>query len=394
MVNWAEIKFGLRLKKLAQKARERVRARKGEDEDEKRERFRIHVWNTLTDASYSTQAACTVALIGICILLSTLCFIFETLPTLERSVFWSDIFFYAEIFFVAIFTLELALRIWSTPQPLSQFFKDPMNIIDIISILPFYVELALMLLAADSMLELDLRFLRALRLFRMLKMGRFSSELQLLAEGLVRSKGSLLLLCATLVLGIIFYATLMWIVEMGTWNPESQCFARENEVNFDGCSPYQSVPSGFWWGIVTMTTVGYGDAYPVTVWGRVIGGFAMICGIFCVAIPASLLCEDFANLHKEKQLEGRQGKLADHTHSRTKDQIELHLNSVRLQQLTRKMDGKLLNLKHLRIAYAEHSDNDEDDTMVDPIFSSFHSQAINGMDNLVVTIHKMTDNLS
>merc|ERR1719161_942162 len=109
-----------------------------------------------------------------------------------------------------------------------------------------------------------------------------------------------------------------------------------------------------------MTTVGYGDTFPLTVNGRVIAGLAMVNGIFCVAVPTGLLCEDFANLHKEKQLEGRQGALGHNTQKRKKHEIELHLSSVRLLELTREMDKQLKELKHLRIAYADHPDNEED----------------------------------
>lgn len=394
MLNWAELKYGQRLRKLANEARERVRARRDdEDPDEKTQRFKLHVWHTLTDASYSKLAGLTVSGIGMCIFLSTVCFIVETLPSFEQSDFWSDTFFYAEIFFVAAFSLEFVVRFWSTPDSTRKFLRDPFNIIDILSILPFYIEMVLTLFVAAGLIDLDLRILRAFRLMRMMKMGRFSSDLQLLAEGLQRSTQSLMLLCATLILGIIFYATIMWIVELGTWDSDAQCYARHHEANFDGCSPFQSVPHGFWWGIVTMSTVGYGDTFPLTVPGRVIAGLAMVSGIFCLAIPTGLLCEDFANLHKEKQLEGRQGALSYNTQKRKKHQIELHLNSVRLQELTKEMDNKLMHLKHLRMAYADHPDNPDDETQVDTFFPTFHGQAIDGMNNLVLVIHSMTDDL-
>merc|ERR1719326_2788737 len=122
---------------------------------------------------------------------------------------------------------------------------------------------------------LDLRLLRAFRLMRMLKMGRFSGELQLLAAGLIRARVSFALLCGTLILGTVIFAVLMWIVERGAWNSSLQCYARPNEVFYSGCSPFESVPVGFWWAITTMTTVGYGDTFPITPLGKVIGGIAM-----------------------------------------------------------------------------------------------------------------------
>merc|ERR1719235_2295674 len=160
--------------------------------------------------------------------------------------------------FVAIFTLEFALRIWSTPQTTWEFFSQPLNCIDLIAILPFYVELLLMFTFGQQSLGIDLRFLRAIRLVRMLKMGRYSSELQFMAQGMLRSQKSFVLLCFMLGLGLVFFSSMIWIHERGSWDAASQCYVRAGEVHFSGCSPFESVPLGFWWAMTTMTTVGYG----------------------------------------------------------------------------------------------------------------------------------------
>merc|ERR1719265_1410842 len=100
-----------------------------------------------------------------------------------------------------------------------EFFKDVLNVIDVLSILPFYIEMLLALFAGGKVALLDLRVLRAFRLTRMLKMGRFSGELQMLGEGMLRSKASLFLLTSTLLLGMVLFSALLWVVERGNWDP-------------------------------------------------------------------------------------------------------------------------------------------------------------------------------
>merc|ERR1719316_937817 len=138
-----------------------------------------------------------------------------------------------------------------------------MNIVDVVSIAPFFIEILLVSVMGSKAEMLDLRVLRALRLMRMMKMGRFSSQLQLLSQGMLRSKGAFLLLCCTMVVGTVFFSALMWTTERGAWEPGLQCYARPQEPFMNGCSPFESVPTGFWWAITTMTTVGYGDTFPI-----------------------------------------------------------------------------------------------------------------------------------
>merc|ERR1719379_29527 len=109
-----------------------------------------------------------------------------------------------------------------------------------------------------------------------------------------------MMLCGTLMLGMVIFSVIIWLVEQGTWNPGRQCYARNGEAFFNGCSPFESVVVGFWWSLTTMTTVGYGDTFPLTPLGKLIGGIAMLAGIFCVALPTGILCAEFSRLYEER----------------------------------------------------------------------------------------------
>merc|ERR1719387_2008616 len=189
-------------------------------------------------------------------------------------------------------------------------------------------------------------------------MGRFSGELQLLVEGLFRARVSFALLSGTLIIGTLMFSTTMWMIERGTWNSSQQCYARPGEVFFNGCSPFESVPVGFWWAITTMTTVGYGDAFPITPLGGLIGGIAMLAGIFCVALPTGILCTEFSKLFNDNAREQRKAKVTTELRSRPKVELELFLEGEKLHRARDKLDAQLTYVKRLAYLYVEACNED------------------------------------
>jgi len=315
-------------------------------------------------------------------MLSTIAFILETVPQYEKAPGWGSYFFYAECFFVVVFTIELSLKFWATPQTTLEFFKDALNVIDILAILPFYVELCLVVFVGGNVAVMDLRCLRALRLMRMMKMGRFSGDLQLMAEGLNRSRMSIALLCGTLLLGMVIFSVLMWIVERGDWNPSMQCFSRPDEVFFNGCSPYESVPVSFWWAITTMTTVGYGDAFPITTGGRFIGALAMLAGIFCVALPTGILCTEFSKLYEEHAKHCKETVCGTEHSLRPKAELELILDCEKLEVAQHELEQQLVYMKRLAYIYVDAGNkalHRQDTLKIDPMFTNFQHNAVNAL---------------
>lgn len=205
------------------------------------------------------------------ILLATVVAILETEPLVARGR--ERGFRAVEIYFAAVFSVEYAARLWSAPaggRSRLRFVFSPMALIDLAAIvatlLPFFSANALVL-----------RLLSLVRMVRVARLGRLSIALKLL-ESAVRSRASELLMTAVLALfALIFGATLLfWI---------------ESEVQPDG---FGSIPRALWWAAMTMTTVGYGDIFPVTPVGKLVGGLLAITGIILVAIPTGILAAAFS----------------------------------------------------------------------------------------------------
>ena len=187
-----------------------------------------------------------------------------------------------EIISVAIFTVEYLLRVWSCTadpryaHPASgrlRFIVSPVALIDLLAILPFYMVLLV------NLHGLDLRFLRAVRLLaRVARMGRYSSGLCTLAR-VVHAKRSELL-TVIMVLSVLLLMT------------SSLIFFAEKEAQPD---KFANIPQAMWWSIITLTTVGYGDVFPVTVAGRLLAGLIAIVGIGLFALPAGILGSGFVD---------------------------------------------------------------------------------------------------
>ncbi len=194
-----------------------------------------------------------------------------------------------ELFSVAVFSIEYALRLWScTADPRYEgairgrlkFALTPMALIDLIAIAPFYLEF----------ITVDLRFIRTLRLFRLFrvfKLARYSASMRTLVSVLRSKKDELLVTLFLVVVMLVFTSSAMYFAE--------------NEAQPD---KFDSIPSSMWWGVATLTTVGYGDIFPVTTLGKVLGGLIAVLGVGLFALPTGILASGFAEeLQKTRRRE-------------------------------------------------------------------------------------------
>lgn len=163
------------------------------------------------------------------------------------------VFVFTERICIAFFTVEYCLRFFAAPRKW-RFAIKPLNLVDLMAIVPFYLELFLTLCGVDDKKLRDLRWaflvvriLRVLRVIRIIKLGRFSSGLQTFGMTLQRSQKQLQMMAIVLLTGVVFFSTMIYFLE------------KDEEG-----TPFTSIPAAYWWCIVTMTTVGYGDAVPAT----------------------------------------------------------------------------------------------------------------------------------
>jgi potassium voltage-gated channel Shab-related subfamily B member 1 len=208
---------------------------------------------------------------------------------------------YLEAVCIGWFTLEYVARLIASPD-LSRFLKGFLNCIDLIVILPYYISLTFDLLSfkADQFHDVrrSLQTLRMVRILRILKLVRHSTGLQSIGYTFKRSYKEFGLLLMFIVIGMMTFSTLVYFAENSSSHNNSKKknnITREPGDELDG---FDSIPSTMWWAVITMTTVGYGDVYPNTPWGKLVGA---ICST-----------SNFGEFYKEqkrrqKMLERRQG---------------------------------------------------------------------------------------
>lgn len=224
-------------------------------------------------------------LLIIIILLNIFAIILDSIK--EISMKYNQFFGYFEIFSLIFFTVEYIARIYSiVEKPMYkhpvrgrlQYAKTPLAIVDLLAFIPFYL----------VFLPIDLRYLRIFRLmalFRMFKMARYLHALSIFKRVLVQRKEQLVLSFLFILFILVIVSFIMFYVE-NTAQPDK----------------FTSIPATMWWGIATITTVGYGDMVPITSLGKFLGGIFAIAGVGLLALPAGILSSGFFEmLHVDKE---------------------------------------------------------------------------------------------
>jgi len=213
------------------------------------------------------------AAIVLLIFLNIIALILETIDSVHEQFY--ELFTSFELFSLTIFTVEYILRLWScttnprySDNPVRgriRFALSPLAIIDALAIIPFFLGL----MGVDMRV---VRTIRLLRIFRIVKLARYSRALRLLGQVLLERKEELISIFFVLMTLLIVSSSLMYFVE--------------HEVQ---PTVFPNIPATMWWGIITLTTVGYGDTFPVTAVGQSIAAVIAILGIGMFALPAGIL---------------------------------------------------------------------------------------------------------
>jgi voltage-gated potassium channel len=196
---------------------------------------------------------------------------------------YSVAFASAEWLFTALFTLEYLARLVCSPQPL-RYATSFFGIIDLVSVLPTYLALFFPELYA----LIDVRVLRLLRVFRVLKLAAYVNEYQSLANALVASRRKILVFLSAVLMLVVVMGTIMYVVE----GPQHG---------------FTSIPTSVYWAITTMTTVGFGDITPKTDLGRLISSAMMLLGWGTLAVPTGIVTSEMTSyrLSQKSQLTTR-----------------------------------------------------------------------------------------
>lgn len=209
-------------------------------------------------------------LIGL-ILLNFIVFIFQT-----------DVSFYArfkiyiekiELVSIIIFTMEYVLRVISLSK-----FRDifaPMMIVDFLAVFPYY-------LSFITLNTVFLRILRTVKILRIAKLARYTTALERIKNSFIDKKDEIIVTAAIFFIGLTIASILIYFAENQTGNPS-----------------FANIPSSFWWSVVTFTSVGYGDTYPITTLGKFIGAFTAIMGIGLHALLIGVIGAAFINITKK-----------------------------------------------------------------------------------------------
>ncbi|KAG7454440.1 potassium voltage-gated channel subfamily A member 1-like [Megalops cyprinoides] len=308
-----EIKFY----ELGVEAMEKFREDEGFIREEERplpkKEFQRQIW-LLFEHPESSGPARGIAIVSVMvILISIVIFCLETLPELKEdpaghmqtvgnSTFYykpnilTDPFFIVETLCIIWFSFELIVRFFACPSK-AAFFKNMMNTIDVVAIIPYFITLGTELAEDQDGKEVKgdqatslaiLRVIRLVRVFRIFKLSRHSKGLQILGQTLKASMRELGLLIFFLFIGVILFSSAVYFAE-----------AEEKGSHFN------SIPDAFWWAVVSMTTVGYGDMYPVTIGGKIVGSLCAIAGVLTIALPVPVIVSNF-NYFYHRETEGEE----------------------------------------------------------------------------------------
>uniref|UniRef100_A0A8C2WC47 A-type voltage-gated potassium channel KCND1 n=1 Tax=Cyclopterus lumpus TaxID=8103 RepID=A0A8C2WC47_CYCLU len=250
--------------------------------------FRETMWRAFENPHTSTMALVFYYVTGFFIAISVLTNVVETVPCgstanqkdMPCGERYTVAFFCMDTACVMIFTVEYLLRLFAAPSRY-RFMRSVMSIIDVVAILPYYIGLVM---SNNEDVSGAFVTLRVFRVFRIFKFSRHSQGLRILGYTLKSCASELGFLLFSLTMAIIIFATVMFYAEKGS-----------------SSSKFTSIPASFWYTIVTMTTLGYGDMVPKTIAGKIFGSICSLSGVLVIALPVPVIVSNFSRIYHQNQ---------------------------------------------------------------------------------------------
>uniref|UniRef100_A0A3P9AJC0 A-type voltage-gated potassium channel KCND1 n=1 Tax=Esox lucius TaxID=8010 RepID=A0A3P9AJC0_ESOLU len=250
--------------------------------------YREIMWRAFENPHTSTMALVFYYVTGFFIAISVLTNVIETVPCgatpSQKDVpcgeRYTIAFFCMDTACVLIFTVEYLMRLFAAPSRY-QFMRSVMSIIDVVAIFPYYIGLVM---TDNEDVSGAFVTLRVFRVFRIFKFSRHSQGLRILGYTLKSCASELGFLLFSLTMAIIIFATVMFYAEKGS-----------------SSTKFTSIPASFWYTIVTMTTLGYGDMVPKTIAGKIFGSICSLSGVLVIALPVPVIVSNFSRIYHQNQ---------------------------------------------------------------------------------------------
>uniref|UniRef100_W5MWC8 Potassium voltage-gated channel, Shal-related subfamily, member 3 n=1 Tax=Lepisosteus oculatus TaxID=7918 RepID=W5MWC8_LEPOC len=250
--------------------------------------FRENMWRAFENPHTSTMALVFYYVTGFFIAISVITNVVETVPCGSSPNLkdqpcgerYAVAFFCLDTACVMIFTVEYLMRLFAAPSRY-RFIRSVMSIIDVVAIMPYYIGLVM---TNNEDVSGAFVTLRVFRVFRIFKFSRHSQGLRILGYTLKSCASELGFLLFSLTMAIIIFATVMFYAEKGS-----------------SASKFTSIPASFWYTIVTMTTLGYGDMVPKTIAGKIFGSICSLSGVLVIALPVPVIVSNFSRIYHQNQ---------------------------------------------------------------------------------------------
>ncbi|XP_078273546.1 A-type voltage-gated potassium channel KCND2 [Rhinoraja longicauda] len=314
---------------------------------------RQKVWRAFENPHTSTLALVLYYVTGFFIAVSVMANVAETVPCgampmaggvkeLPCGERFALAFFCLDTACVMIFTVEYLLRLMAAPSRY-RFVRSVMSIIDVVAIMPYYIALVM---SDNEDVSGAFVTLRVFRVFRIFKFSRHSQGLRILGYTLKSCASELGFLLFSLTMAIIIFATVMFYAEKGST-----------------ATKFTSIPAAFWYTIVTMTTLGYGDMVPKTIAGKIFGSICSLSGVLVIALPVPVIVSNFSRIYHQNQR-------ADKRKAQKKSRLA-RIRAAKSGSTNAYMQSKQNGLLSESL---EQMSNDEEQALVNKSGSSFQRQ--------------------